>query len=415
MSKYKKTFILDTSVILHDANSIDRLSDGNSNLIIIPIPVLEELDKFKFGNSPIHYNAREVIRKVELNTIDLVVDINSYSFPKNILLDNKINDNKLLACAYNHNKTKKITFVSKDINLRAKAKALNLEAVDYKAENILENNYKGFVSLSVDPEIVNRLYNSVHIYDNIFKEYNINQYFLLKNIQNYKNTVLAKKTLDGIERVLENTASGISPKNVEQVFALDALLNSNIPLVVLTGISGSGKTLLSLAAAIQKKRLYHQIYITRQTIPVGKDLGFIPGTVDEKIRPYLEPFYDNLKFLKTINGNKEKIEHLFEHEKITIAPITYSRGRSIPKSFIIIDEAQNLTTHEIKTMVTRVGDGTKVVLMGDMDQIDTPYLTKQNNGLSHLISKFIGNKLFAYIHLSKGERSELAELASNLL
>jgi PhoH-like ATPase len=419
MANYQKTFIIDTNVILHDPLALTTLSENNNNLIIIPITVLEELDKFKSGTNLINYNAREFIRKLEKGDIALKVDIVNYKFPETIPLEANSSDNKILACAYSY-KGPNSYFVTKDINLRMKARAINLTAQDYKFDKIEYAQYNGYSKINVESQIIDELCNKGIIdYSliNVDEELVPNQYLLLKDSLNEKHSALGVFCAGSntIKRLPEVTASGINPKNLEQTFALDALLNPYIPLVALTGISGSGKTLLSLAAAIQNKKLYHQIFITRQTVPVGNDLGFLPGTVEEKIRPYLEPFYDNLKFLRTINGNAEKIAFLEKEDKIHIAPITYSRGRSIPKVFLIVDEAQNLTPHEAKTIITRAGEGTKVILMGDIDQIDTPYLDKTSNGLAHTIHRFKGQSIFAYVHLNKGERSELAELASRIM
>lgn len=417
-NSYQKTFIIDTNVILHDPLALQNLSDNNNNLIVIPVTVLEELDKFKSGTNLINYNAREFIRNLEKSEIDVKVDIFNHQFPNTVPLETTSADNKILACAY-HYKGNNVYFVTKDINLRMKARAISLEAQDYQYDKVDDEVYNGYTIMEVETGLINRLYEKGQV---PLEETNINslianQYLLLKDNADDKHRALARyadvdKTL---KIVVDTTASGVNPKNLEQTFALDALLSPYIPLVALTGISGSGKTLLSLAAAIQNKKLYHQIFITRQTVPVGNDLGFLPGTVEEKIKPYLEPFYDNLKYLKTINGNTEKISHLEANHKIHIAPITYSRGRSIPRAFLIVDEAQNLTPHEAKTIITRAGEGTKVILMGDIEQIDTPYLDKNSNGLTHTINKFKGQSVFAYIHLSKGERSELAELASKIM
>ena len=450
MRKYKKTFIIDTNVILHDPNAANILSQNNSNLLIFPIVVLEELDKFKSGTTSINYNARVFIRKLENNEFDYEVDINSHTFPNEISLEtSRSQDNKILACAYKH-KGPNVFFVTKDVNLRMKAKAIKLAAQDYKSDKVEYIPYNGYSIISVEEELFNKIVSETKIsYEEfgntittnsntakpavksakskrttkkISKPKDLlnlvpNQYLLLKNIKDDKQRCLAfYSAAEGNIKIIESSsATGVSPKNLEQTFALDALLNPNIPLVALTGISGSGKTLLSLAAAIQNKKLYHQIYITRQTIPVGNDIGFLPGTMKEKLDPYLEPFYDNLKLLKTINGNSEKIQELLDKQKIEPIAITHSRGRSIPKVMLLVDEAQNSGMHELKTLVTRAGVGTKVVLLGDLGQIDTPYLDKNSNGLTHVINKFKGNKLFAYINLTKGERSELAETASNIL
>lgn len=416
----KKTFIVDTNVILHDPSAISTLSQNNTNKIILPIIVLEELDKFKLGTNIINFNARDFIRKLEKETIKVTIDIQDHKFPPDLPLSTDSKDNKILACAYYYNKTiQDSIFVSKDVNLRMKARAIGLVAQDYKMDKMEYTPYVGYSIMSVPSNIISDLNNNGEITpDSTFTSLVANQYFLLKDSTDEKNRVLAKynKVKNLIIKIISESVLGVNPKNLEQTFAIDALLDPNIPLVALSGISGSGKTLISLATAIENKKNYQQIFITRQVIPVGHDIGFLPGSVEDKLKPYLEPFYDNLKFLKTINKtNKEKIEKMLTDNKIDIAPITYSRGRSMPKACLLVDECQNTTPHEIKTIITRAGEGTKVVLLGDTSQVDTPYLDKNSNGLTYAINKFKDQNLFAHIHLSKGERSELAELASKIL
>lgn len=339
MSKYNKTFLLDTNVLLHEPDSVVTLSENNTNRIVIPIVVLEELDKLKTGTAQINFNARTFIRSLESNKILVDIDINKYTFPESIPIEANKPDNLILACVYNN---PDFILVTKDINLRIKARALNLKAVDFISDTSNYSPYFGHTEIEVDEEFIENFYKD-ETATNTF-QLNSNQYILFRSSTNKKHTALGQYKIESDSIVLVNSLNnvfGITSKNIEQTFALDALLDPSIPLVALTGLSGSGKTLLSLAAALQSKAKYKQIYITRQVVPVGNDIGFLPGTALEKIRPYLEPFYDNLKYLKSLSKtNKDIIEKAMdvENPKIEVAPVTYIRGRSIPQVFFIIDE-----------------------------------------------------------------------------
>jgi PhoH-like ATPase len=310
-----------------------------------------------------------------------------------------------------------------------KAKSIGVAAQDYFNDKIesLEELYTGKVVVeNFDPTVIDRLYEAP--YEVPFGEVDLNgkgktpepwHHFILKSDQKSALAVY-NPNLDLLQRLDKRPAHGITPRNAEQLFALDILLNPDIPLVTITGKAGTGKTLLALAGAMEKRRSYRQIYIARPIVPLSnKDIGFLPGDIKSKIDPYLQPLWDNLKVIQNqyLNNNSEfeKINRMVEEEKIVIAPLTYIRGRSLQKIFFIVDEAQNLTPHEIKTIITRAGEDTKVVFTGDIYQIDHPFLDSHSNGLSYLIDKFRGQRLYAHINLEKGERSQLAELASNLL
>tara|TARA_B110000305_G_scaffold232384_1_gene287233 strand:- start:1019 stop:2350 length:1332 start_codon:yes stop_codon:yes gene_type:complete len=439
--KLKKIFVLDTSVILHDHNSLHCFEEND---IAIPITVLEELDNFKRGNDTKNFEAREFIRVLDKLSNDFTLQewvpingIESGKF-KIIMEDESLttnavnifgnkNDHKILNAALSlkiSNKDSNIILVSKDINLRLKAKALNITAEDFETGKIDRDS---------------TLYNGKQLIDNLESSYinklckdGLNQDLsLLKNriisngfyiMKNGKSSVLGyyNPLEKHVERVEKQYAYGIKPRNAEQTFALHALLNPDIKLVSLQGVAGTGKTLLALASALEQHNLYHQIILARPIVPLSnKDIGYLPGNADEKINPYMQPLFDNLKFIKNQFGSKEKkfkkIEEMQEQGKLTISALAFIRGRSFSNVIFIIDEAQNLTPHEVKTIITRAGENTKIIFTGDVFQIDTPYLDEQSNGLSYLIDRLKGDDLFAHITLEKGERSELANLANDLL
>jgi PhoH-like ATPase len=337
------------------------------------------------------------------------------------------NDHKIINCALSMKEEepgRKVILVTKDVNLRLKAKSLDLAAEDYETGKIknLDTLYTGRSTVEdITTDTVNSIYRDGHIgRKEIFREKpSANHYFILKN---HKNSVLSyyNPVADQLEKVEKISAYGIKPRNAEQTFALHALLNPEVRLVTLQGVAGTGKTLLALAAAIEQKRNYRQIYLARPIVPLSnKDIGFLPGDIKSKINPYMEPLYDNLKLIQSQyhEHDKEfqKITEMQETEKLVITPLAYIRGRSLSNIFFIVDEAQNLTPHEVKTIITRAGEGTKIIFTGDIFQIDTPYLDAQSNGLSYLIDKVRNQPLYAHITLEKGERSELANLANLLL
>ena len=438
----KKIFVLDTSVIIYDHTAIKNFKEHD---VVIPITVLEELDNFKKGNDTKNFAAREFTRyvdnlsgknslqewtpigskyhgnfKIEMNT--------SATIDAEKIFGERKADHKILNTAIytaEKNKDKTVILVTKDINLRIKAKSLNIHAEDYTTGKILtiDELYTGRTEMdSVNPTTINTIYEkgACPVKEVFKKEEPVNNhYYVLKN---GNASVLSRfdahsKTL---QRVTKTSAFGIIPKNAEQAFALDAIMNPDIKLVSIQGVAGTGKTLLSLAGALEQRRNYHQIYIARPIVPLSnKDIGYLPGDITSKLNPYMEPLWDNLKFIKSQYTERDKelkqINEMIENEKIVICPLAFIRGRSLSNMFFIVDEAQNLTPHEVKTIITRAGENTKIIFTGDIYQIDTPYLDAQSNGLSYLIDKVKGQPLYAHITLQKGERSELANLANDLL
>jgi PhoH-like ATPase len=440
----KKNFVLDTNVILHDYKCLYNFQDNN---IYLPIVVLEELDKFKKGNDQINFNAREFIRELDELTTEDVFDfekgislglglgkffiVTSTEYPEKIAnaFLAKTADNKILAIMQvltEKNKKTKTILVSKDINLRMKAKSLGLMAEDYindKVTNIdiFEKSHE--IYDGIDAALIDKLYsNPAGIsYDefNLSVSLEPNDSFVLKSD---RSTVLARYNSNTrmIEKVQKIKAFGIEGRNAEQTFALDALLNDDIKLVAITGKAGTGKTLLALAAALQQYKQYKQILLARPIVALAnKDIGFLPGDEKQKIAPYMQPLFDNLNVIKNQFGAGSKemklIDEMQRSEQLVIEALAFIRGRSLSDTYFIADEAQNLTPHEIKTIITRAGEGTKMVFTGDIQQIDTPYLDMQSNGLVYMIDKMKGQDIFAHINLVKGERSYLSELASNLL
>jgi PhoH-like ATPase len=436
----KKTFVLDTNVILHDNSCIYQFQDND---IVIPITVLEELDKFKKGSNSLNYHARSFLRKLdELSQGKIFnggVPIGNGHGYISIKLEQPFNkkienfdphnkDHQILNIAVNliDENSGPVVLVSKDVNLRMKAKSVGCLAQDFTKDHIedLETLYTGARSIDVvNSEIIDMLYTKPYKIDaELIKPdepFIENEYYILLN---GRQSVLA--TYDGsegtIKRVEKQSAYSIIPKNSGQTFALNALMNNNIKLVSVSGKAGTGKTLLALAGALESRKYYQQIFISRPIVPLSnKDIGYLPGDIESKIKPYMQPLHDNLTFIQNqfdeSNQKHKHIQDLIKSEKLKIEPLTYIRGRSFVKIFFIVDEAQNLTPHEVKTIITRAGEGTKIIFTGDIYQIDHPYLDSHSNGLSYLIQKMKGQRLYAHINLEKGERSDLAELASNLL
>lgn len=441
--KQRKIYVIDTSVLLHDHASILSFEDND---IAIPITVLEELDTFKVGNDTKNFEARECIRIIdrmaEARTLQEWIPIGAERGGRfRIILNDKTpklndaehifakasNDHKILNAAIQlqkEEKDAKVTLVSKDINLRLKAKALKIPAEDYKTGIVKGKRYlySGRTLLeNIDGEVIRKLYttgNSRKI--SILGESRMNNHFyILKNCQSsalgfFNET---KKIIERVDRVY---AYGIKPKNAEQAFALHAIMNPEISLVTISGVAGTGKTLLALAGSLEQKTRYDNILLARPIVALSnKDLGFLPGDANEKVNPYMQPLWDNLNFIKSQFGENEKkykaIEEMQAAGKIQISPLAYIRGRSLTNTIFIIDEAQNLTPHEVKTIITRAGENCKVILTGDVRQIDTPYLDEQSNGLSYVIDRLKGKELFCHVTLDKGERSELANLANEFL
>lgn len=442
-SEEKKVFVLDTNVILHDSSCIYQFQEND---IVIPITVIEELDKFKKGNDSLNYHAREFLRalddlsgdklfeegvEIRPNSGKIMVKLEmptAKALQDNFSID--IPDHHILNTAYCFSKSlpdRKVILVSKDVNLRLKAKAIGLTAQDYKKDQVrnITTLYKGKRLEANTPEgIIDKLYTGneeVGIEEMGFLGEPLypNEFLILRN---GKKSALA--TYDASAKMIKHIdkipAYGIVPRNAEQIFALHALLNPKIRLVSISGKAGTGKTLLALAGALERKKDYIQIYMGRPVVPLSnKDVGFLPGDIKAKLDPYMQPLYDNLGVIQNqhpdTDSKNSKIKEFLDEKKLIIAPLSYIRGRSIVKTYFIVDEAQNLTPHEIKTIITRAGEGTKLVFTGDIYQIDHPYLDCHSNGLSYLIEKMQGQPLYAHIHLEKGERSELADLATNLL
>ncbi|MBR6176814.1 MAG: PhoH family protein [Bacteroidales bacterium] len=438
----KKTFVLDTNVILHDFHSIFNFEEND---IIIPIVVLEELDKFKKGNETINLQAREFMRELDRLTeigVDLeegiplgkdrgtLYIINGKPFNKDMQMafSEQIPDHKILAVALwekEHFPDKHVILVSQDINLRMKARALKMEAQDYKTGKV-SNTARLFDGMRTLPntsdDFVGRLYReSVITLDKsgLENDFYANEYFI---VGDEKSNVLCfyNQNLGVIEKVKKFRASGITPRNAEQSFAMDALMRPDIQLITITGKAGTGKTLMALAAALEQSKSFGQIYLSRPVVALGgKDLGYLPGNEKQKISPYMQPLFDNLNVIKHALGINSKASQNFDamikEEKLLITPLAYIRGRSLGNAFFIVDESQNLTPHEIKTIITRAGEGTKMVFTGDVEQIDSPFLDMRSNGLSYLADKMKGQAPFVHINLTHGERSQLADLASRLL
>lgn len=441
--KDRKIFVLDTSVILYEHNSIMNFAEHD---VVIPITVLEELDQFKKGNDTKNFEAREFIRLLDNLAKDKMIHnwtpLNGKTkgnfrvlmnpdnnINANIIFGEEKNDHKILNAALHLQQTEKnrrVILVSKDINLRLKAKSLELHAEDYetgKIKNISEIENTGkYVLDDLDPLIINQLYENHSIEAKKVlgnRKRKANAYYILKSD---KNSVLAYFNADDntLERVDKKLAYNIKPKNAEQTFALHAILNPRVKLVSIQGVAGTGKTLLALAGALEQRRDFKQIYLARPIVPLSnKDIGYLPGDIKSKLNPYMEPLWDNLKFIqnqfKESDKEYQKITELVNQEKLVIQPLAYIRGRSLSNIFFIVDEAQNLTPHEIKTIISRAGENTKIVFTGDIFQIDTPYLDSQSNGLSYLIDRVKDHPLYSHIKLEKGERSELANLANDLL
>ncbi|MEO8068469.1 MAG: PhoH family protein [Flavobacteriales bacterium] len=442
MVKNRKIFVLDTSVILYDHSAVKCFEEHD---VAIPIQVLEELDTFKKGNDTLNFEAREFIRLVDsiasrellsewvpLNgpgkgklTVIAKHELNGVNAVK--IFDDDKNDHQILnaALSLKHKyKNRKVVLVSKDICLRIKAKSLDIFAEDYLTGKVqdVERLYSGrTVVEDVPEERIDDLFEkgSLPAEELGLKKIEGNHFYILKH---KKKSILTKydPRTGELGRVEKQNVFGIGPRNAEQTLAMSALMDTEIKLVTLQGQAGTGKTLLALACALEQRRNYHQIFVTRPVVPLSnKDIGYLPGDIQSKLDPYMQPLWDNLKLIKggfdKHDGTPKRIDEMLENEKIQIAPLAYIRGRSLSNIFFIVDEAQNLTPLEVKTIVSRAGEGTKIVFTGDIHQIDSPYLDSESNGLSYIIDKAKGHPLFSHITLEKGERSPLANLANELL
>ncbi|MFM7300999.1 MAG: PhoH family protein [Crocinitomicaceae bacterium] len=440
MKKKDKIFVLDTSVLLHDHDAITNFED---NFVGIPITVLEELDKFKLGNDTKNFSAREVIRFIDklsgsgslqewisigkgLGKLRVIMESDPKQLNAEQIYSSAKNDHKIINAALHlmeQEPKKTVVLVTKDINLRIKAKALGVTAEDYETGKVTihDQDTSSYAIDGVDSEVIREIFTKGHIEEQglLGNKKAVNGYYILKN---GKSSSLAfyNHLTDQIQRIEKEFVYGIKPKNAEQAFALHALMNPEVKLVALQGVAGTGKTLLALASALEQHKQFNQTILARPIVPLSnKDIGFLPGDANDKIGPYMEPLWDNLKFIKSQFGENEKkhkaILEMLESGKIIITPLAFIRGRSLSNIMFIIDEAQNLTPHEVKTVITRAGENTKIVFTGDVHQIDTPYLDENSNGLAYLIDRLKGQKLFTHVKLEKGERSELANLANDLL
>ncbi len=437
-----KIFVLDTSVILYDHNAFENFQEHD---VAIPIQVLEELDNMKSGNDTRNFEARSFIRLMDdlshnhlinkwqpingksKGNFKVIMDTKNVAADAEVVFGSDKIDHRILNAALGlqeEHPEKKVVLVSKDICLRLKAKALNLHAEDYETGKIknLADLYTGETTLDKVPDkLISGLNKaeSISVADFEMPPYTSNHFYILNGKKGSIPCFYNSKTAQ-LEKITEQPVFNIHPKNIEQSFAIHALLHPDIKLVTIQGNAGTGKTLLALAGALEQRKYYRQIFVTRPIVPLSnKDIGFLPGDIKSKIDPYMAPIWDNLKFIKDQFADDEKmqakIDELVTNDKISIAPLAFIRGRTLSKIFFIVDEAQNLTPHEVKTIISRAGENSKFVFTGDIYQIDTPYLDAESNGLSYLIDKAKGHPLYAHITLQKGERSELANLATELL
>jgi len=438
----KKNFVLDTNVILHDYKCLENFQDND---VYIPIVVLEELDKFKKGSEQINFNAREFVRQLDSLTDNdlfkkgaelgsglgkLFIIVNETPEPEVAeVFQERIPDHKILSCAISlmkKNKTRQTILITKDINLRMKARALGIPTEDYINDKVINVDIfekEEQVFTDIQPELIDRIYGSkegIPVSDFEFGHLlQPNECFIMQSI---RSSVLVRFNPFSrmITKIKKEKQYGIEPRNAEQSFAFEVLSDPDIKLVAITGKAGTGKTLLALASALKQHQDYKQILLARPIVALAnKDLGFLPGDEKQKVAPYMQPLFDNLSVIKhqflPSSPDFRIIEDLLSNDQLVIEALAFIRGRSLSETYCIIDEAQNLTPHEVKTIITRAGEGTKMVLTGDIQQIDSPYLDAESNGLAYMIDKMKGQDLFAHVNLLKGERSRLSELASNLL
>jgi len=442
----KKVFILDTNVLLNSPDSIFKFDDND---VVIPISVIEEIDTFKKDQSETGRNAREVSRildrlrtrgtlssgvrlfedRVDSGSLFVYLGHNMEIMPE-LLVDGT--DNHILAIALTLQKqfgeSRAVIVITKDSNLRIKSDAFGILAEDFEADKVdISHLYSGILNLKVDARTINEFYTKRQIkLDGI--EIMPNHYIVLEDEKDPNQVVYGRFDVhSGVVQMLENQAEGvwgIYPRNIEQTFALAALLDDNIKLVTLSGNAGTGKTLLAIAAGLAKttdEDEYHKLLVARPVFPLGKDIGFLPGDLEEKLNPWMQPIYDNLELLLSGGTHtrqkrlSKNYQELINQGMLQVEPLTYIRGRSLPNIFFVVDESQNLTPHEIKTILTRAGEGTKIVLTGDPYQIDNPYIDSQNNGLTYVIEKFRNQAIAAHVTLNRGERSELATTAATIL
>jgi PhoH-like ATPase len=438
----KKNFILDTNVLLHDPRSLFSFDDNN---VVIPIYVIEEVDKFKRDQSELGRNSRVVSRYLDALRAEgslaegvplpaggiLRVVFSHRSLPAHIG-DANLMDNRILAVALDIKEREpdlRPVFITKDTSLRIRADAIGLIAQDYDAERVeISELFTGYAELFVPKEVVDQMYRpGAEVAAPDVEALSPNEFVLLKDAENPSHTAMArmnaaKGKLVPLLRPSKDGVWGIRARNMEQSYTLDLLLNDEIKLVTIVGKAGTGKTLLAIAAGLHKtteEGNYQKLLVSRPIFPLGRDIGYLPGDVEQKLNPWMQPIFDNVEFLMNLSRADKKAgrgyHELLDLGILEIEPLTYIRGRSIPNQFIIVDEAQNLTPHEVKTIITRVGDGTKIILTGDPFQIDNPYVDSTTNGLVHVVNRFKQERIAGHITMTKGERSALAELAANLL
>ena len=435
----KKTYVLDTNVFLTNANSVFEFKNND---IVVPLKVLDEIDKHKKRQDGVGLNARKIIRTldnlrskgnlhrgVRLGKGKGLLSVRGYDvddLPQGCDLESA--DNEIITTAiteHKKNTKRKVIVVTRDINMRVKCDSLGVPTEDYVPNRVVEDEsklYSGFTKHLVDDQLIDQFYEGEEIV--LEKEdgnFASNEFVMLVSNSNDKKTALARfmnysSPLKKIKDYKGKGPWGLNPRNKEQMFAFDLLMDENVPIITLIGKAGCGKTLLAIAAGLEQvleKDVYKKLVVSRPVQPLGKDIGYLPGTMEEKMRPWLMPIQDNLDFL--MNGKKNNMEMFFEDGTIQVEALTYIRGRSISNAFIIIDEAQNLTMHELKTIITRVGENTKIVLTGDIEQIDSVYLDATSNGLSYAVEKFKPHEISGHVTLVKGERSKVATLASKVL
>ncbi len=435
----KKYFVLDTNVLLHNSDSLNSFAD---NFVILPMTVIEELDKFKRHNDELGRNARHVIRQLDKlrdsgtlkdgvtmeNGGILKITVEKRNMPGS-LLDMGVPDNRILAVANSLlEEGKKVIFVSKDINARLKADALGIEVMDFEKQKCnFEELYTGWRQIEVPPEVIDKFYEEETLQAEGFDFYK-NEFILLQDETNPKHSGIGRATdtnaLTHLNAKYEQ-AWNVRSRSKEQRMALELLLNPDINLVTLIGQAGTGKTLLALAAGLESvlhKEGYERLLVSRPVIPMGKDIGYLPGTKDEKLNLWMQPIFDNLTYLmrseKQIEDEdsvQQKVHKLIKDHLVELEALTYIRGRSIPRQFVIVDEAQNLTPHEVKTIISRAGEDTKMVFTGDPQQIDNPYLDSSSNGLSYAVERLKGHGIYGHITLNKSERSPLSAIAADFL
>ncbi len=440
----QKNFVLDTNVLLHDPGAFKAFKDNN---VIIPIYVVEEIDSFKKDLSELGRNAREISRFLDERRrhgrlvdgvpIDgsgsgtLRVVFAEKTLPRKFSINGHSADDRILAAALEvagQEPDLKLVFISKDINLRIRAAALGLDVQDYAVERTdISELYSGVHNIKVLSEALKDLFSQgeAPLPKQDAETVMPNSFGVVTETSGQGSALVRLFPKEDKMVLLKGkgqTVWGIRPRNKEQQFAFELLMDDRLRLVTLVGQAGTGKTLLALAAGLQRigeDQTYQRMLVSRPVFPLGKDIGFLPGDVEDKLRPWMQPVHDNLELLLGLSGSDKKkgrsAEELFDMDLIHIEPLTYIRGRSIPRQFILVDEAQNLTPHEVKTIITRVGEGTKIVVTGDPYQIDNPYVDSTNNGLVHVVNRFRNEELAGHITLTKGERSQLAERAANLL